>query len=387
MREKPAQTVLVTGARGFIGANLVDALSGQQGREILTFDLDSDPMSLHGALASADVVFHLAGVNRPKNVEEYDSGNAGFTRDLCLALAEQGRTPLVVFASSTQALLDNPYGKSKRAAEEALREWSRKTGAPVAVFRLPNVFGKWGRPNYNSAVATFCYNAARGLDLPINNRDASLSLVYVDDVIAAFLESVEEPPCGFEFREATPVFQTTVGELADLILGFAQTRESQQVPDLSGPFISRLYATYISYLPEDSLAYALSTSRDARGVLAEFLKQAGFGQIFVSRTAPGVTRGNHYHRTKTEKFLVLEGEATIRLRDVRGGPVIAYRVDGRDFRVIDIPPGYTHSIQNVGSSELVTLFYASEVFDPLLPDTFPLPVLEESDHEKARGRE
>lgn len=370
-----APVVLVTGAAGFIGRHVMEALSRRGGLRVVGVDRDSPVDALPSALDEADTIFHLAGINRPETPGELETGNAGFTQELCAALEERGQQPLVVFSSSIQAALDNPYGTSKRQAEESLQAWAERTGAPVAVFRLANVFGKWSRPNYNSAVATFCHNAARGLELTIHDPAASLSLVYIDEVVGHMLRCLDDPPRGFEFREATPVFRTTVGEVAERILSFPRTRESLVVPDFGDPLTLRLYATYLSHLEGSDFKYCLRTSVDARGALAEVLKQPGFGQIFASRTASGVTRGNHYHHTKCEKFVVLEGEAVIRFRDVRGGPVIEHRVEGRDFAVVDIPPGFTHSIENVGEGELVTLFFANELFDPEHPDTYFLPVV------------
>jgi len=376
-----ALTVTVTGSEGFMGRHVVEALGRRSGTRVLGVDVGTPPEDLREALLAADAVIHLAGVNRPESEEEFERGNAGFTGDLCRVLTEAGRTPLVVFTSSTQAALDNPYGLSKHRAEEALRTWAEDTEAPVVIFRLPNAFGKWSRPFYNSAIATFCYQAAHGLPLTIDDPSSGLNLVYIDDVVAALVRCLDTPPSGFEYRAVERVFRTTVGEVAQRIAGFPRTRETLQVPDFGDPLTARLYATYLSHLDGPDLAYPLRTSTDPRGCLAEFLKQPGFGQLFVSRTAPGVTRGNHYHHTKVEKFLVVEGEAVIRFRDVRGGTVVGaqveHRVNGREFRVLDIPPGLSHSIENVGASELVTLFWANEVFDPEHPDTHSFPVLKE----------
>ncbi len=372
-----ALTVAVTGSEGFIGRHVVEALGRRAGTRVLGVDVDTAPADTREALLAADAVIHLAGINRPESPEEFESGNAGFTGEICRTLAEAGRTPLVVFTSSTQAALDNPYGRSKLGAEEALQTWAEQTGAPVVVFRLPNAFGKWARPFYNSAVATFCHQAAHGVPLTINDPARELDLVYIDDVVAAMLRCLDAPPVGFERRSVEPVYRTTVGEVAERIAGFPRTRDTLLVPDFDDPLTARLYATYLSHLDGPDLAYPLRTSTDARGSLAEFVKQPGLGQLFVSRTVPGVTRGNHYHHTKVEKFLVVEGKAVIRFRDVRGGTVVEHRVDGHDFRVLDIPPGLSHSIENVGAGELVTLFWANEVFDPDHPDTYPFPVLEE----------
>ncbi len=372
-----ALAVAVTGSEGFIGRHVVEALGRRAGTRVSGIDVGTPAGNVREALLTAEAVIHLAGVNRPVSPDEYETGNAGFTRDLCRMLSEAGRKPLVIFTSSTQAALDNPYGRSKRGAEEELRRWAREGAAPVVVFRLPNAFGKWSRPFYNSAVATFCHQAAHGLPLTITDPARELELVYIDDIVAGILRCLDAPPPGFEERSIEPVFRTTVGNVAEQIGGFPRTRDTLHVPDFSDALTARLYATYVSHLDAPNLAYSLRTSVDPRGCLAEFLKAPGFGQLFVSRTAPGVTRGNHYHHTKVEKFLVVEGEAVVRFRDTRGGPVVEHRVNGREFRVIDIPPGTSHSIQNVGASELVTLFWANEVFDPERPDTYRFPVLEE----------
>jgi UDP-2-acetamido-2,6-beta-L-arabino-hexul-4-ose reductase len=375
------QTITVTGSAGFIGSHLVEALRRRPETEVIGLDVDASAAELRAALGRSDAVFHIAGVNRPENLTEYESGNAGFTTILCIELEALGRRPLVVFSSSTQAGLDNEYGRSKMRAEEALKAWSARTGAPVAIFRLPNVFGKWARPNYNSAVATFCHNAAHGLPLTVTDPDRDMRLVYIDDVVRHMLACLDGPPAGCEFREVQPVFGIKLGPLADLIRSFPATRETLVVPDFGDGLTLRLWATYLSHLDGADFAYRLRQNADNRGSLAEMIKSPGFGQIFVSRTLPGITRGNHYHHTKVEKFLVVEGEAVVRFRDIRGDRVIGHRVNGREFTVIDIPPGFTHSIENVGTGELVTLFWADELFDPERPDTYFLPVLEDKPKE------
>ena len=366
---------IVTGAMGFIGRHLMEALNRRPDVEVRGFDVDSSPEVFAEALRETDVVFHLAGVNRPERVEEYEEGNHLFTKKLCTILEEAVRTPLVVFSSSIQAELDNPYGKSKLRAEETLRDWSKRTGGGVAIFRLKNVFGKWCRPNYNSVVATFCYNAARGLPISISDLKKTVELVYIDDVISAFLDCLESFSHGCEYRDVSQSFVVTLGELARQIEMFRDSRHSLLLPDFSDTFTKRLYATYISYLKDNDFAYHLKIREDVRGELSEFLKQANFGQLFISRTKPGITRGNHFHHTKVEKFLVVEGDAVIRFRQIDGTDLIEYRVSGRDFKVVDIPPGYTHSIENVGRGELITLFWAGEVFDPKDSDTYPLDVV------------
>lgn len=368
--------VIVTGAKGFIGRHLMEALNRRPDVEFQGFDIDSSPEVLAEALIETDVVFHLAGINRPERVEEYEEGNHLFTKKLCAVLEEAGRTPVVIFSSSIQVELDNPYGKSKLKAEEALKYWSKRTGAGIAIFRLKNVFGKWCRPNYNSVVATFCHNVARGFPISLSDPKKTVELVYIDDVISAFFDCLDRPPHGCEYRDVSPSFVVSLGDLARQIEMFRDSRHSLLLPDFSDPFTKRLYATYISYLEENDFAYNLIIREDPRGELAEFLKQAHFGQLFVSRTKPGITRGNHFHHTKVEKFLVVEGDAVIRFRRIYGDEIIEYRVSGRDFKVVDIPPGYTHSIENVGPGELITIFWAGEVFDPKVSDTYPLDVVE-----------
>jgi len=377
--------ILVTGARGFIGKNLVVALRRKDDVEVIEYDLDSPESLLEHGLAELDVIFHLAGVNRPERAEEFEKGNFDFTRQICESLGRLGRSPLFVLSSSSQAALDNPYGRSKRQAEEAIFDFGRETGASVFVFRLPGVFGKWCRPNYNSVVATFCHNIARDLPIAISDSTREIELVYIDDVVRAFIGVMDGRPPISEgsYCLAAPTYRITLGALAEAIRGFRESRINLSVPDVKEPFIHALYATYISYLPTDSFAYALTQRCDPRGELAELMKSPHIGQIFVSRTCPGITRGQHYHDTKVEKFVVLEGDAVIRFRSIRpedrdqrsegGGQrteVIEYPVSGHEFRVVDIPPGYTHSIENVGKTDLIVLFWADEIFYPDHTDTY-----------------
>lgn len=388
--------VLVTGAKGFVGRNLVVMLGKQSDVEIIGYDL-RDPLSLlEEGLATADVIFHLAGVNRPEKPEDFVTGNTGFTQTICDSLILLNRKPIIILSSSIQATLDNPYGVSKREAEEVLIKFAGQTGAKVVIFRMKNVFGKWCRPNYNSAVATFCHNIARNLPITISDRANEVNLVYVDDVCSAMMEAagiMHSPHKHFApapdhiYADVNPSFKITLGELVDTINSFKASRSSLQVPAFDDPFIYRLYATYLSYVEKSNFAYDLDIKTDNRGSLAEFLKSASFGQIFISRTKPGITRGNHYHHTKTEKFLVVEGQAVIRFRKIESeigsrfkvqdsndaeqkSQVLEYRVSGEEFRVVDIPPGYTHSIENVGDGELVTLFWSSLLFDPAQLDTY-----------------
>ncbi len=363
---------LITGAGGFIGRNLAARLSRVENLTVFRYDLDNNDNDLREWLSQADVVFHLAGVNRPERPDDYDKGNAGFTDDLCRLLRELGRTPKIVMSSSVQAELDNPYGLSKRRAEDILRAFSKDTGAAVSIFRLKNVFGKWGRPNYNSVTATFCHNIAHDLPISISDPAREIELVYIDDVTARLAEELDDShglEAGLE-PDGIAATRVTLGELAGRIQAFREMNESLMIPDFSERFNQQLYATYLSYVEPMKLEYGLTPRTDARGSLAEFVKSSHFGQVFLSRTNPGITRGNHYHDSKTEKFLVLSGEGLIQMRHIESDQVVAYRVRGEDYRVIDIPPGYTHSITNVGVDEMVTLFWASEVFDPDCPDTY-----------------
>lgn len=375
---KMALNILVTGSNGFVGRNLCVELARRDGVDLFQYDLGSPPEELDAGLAAADIVFHLAGVNRPPRVEEYDEGNAGFTQEVCAKLAALGRAPKIVLSSSVQAERDNPYGKSKRAAEDVLRKYCGEFGASGRIYRLKNLFGKWSRPNYNSVTATFCHKIARDLPIEISNPDAIVDLTYIDDVVAAFLAELSldsDETCTLALP--LPSHPISLGDLAALISSFRSQRQSLQVPDFSIPFVRALYATYLSHLGPDDFAYDLDVKMDNRGSLAELLKSGPFGQIFISRTKPGITRGNHYHHTKTEKFMVVQGQAVIRFRSITGGEILEYPVSGEEYRVVDIPPGYTHSIENVGTGELVTLFWACEVFDPERPDTYRLPVLKD----------
>lgn len=370
------KSVLVTGSRGFIGRNLCAALRRMEAVRLLEYDLGMQPADLELGLACADVIIHLAGVNRPRNVEEFQTGNAGSTEEMCATLLRSGRKPKIVLSSSIQAELDNPYGKSKRAAEEVLRTFADMTGAECVAHRFKNLFGKWCRPNYNSVTATFCHNIAHGLPVQISDPEKTLEFTYIDDVVAAFVSELQPGAPGFRFAPPLPGTSLSLGELAAKIQAFRDMRSTLGLPDFSSAFDRALCATYLSYLDNDAFGYNLDVKSDQRGSLAEFIKSPAMGQIFVSRTHPGVTRGNHFHHTKTEKFLVVQGDAVIRFLHIEGGQVIEYRVRGEDYRVLDIPPGYTHSIENVGRDELVTLFWSSQVFDPQNPDTFSQPVLE-----------
>lgn len=373
------KSVLITGSAGFIGRNLAAALRRRDDVRLLLHDLNAPAGTLDAALAEADVIFHLAGVNRPKEERDFVTGNTGLTCAITEVLTQLGRTPTVVFTSSIQAALANPYGHSKRGAEKALEAFGRNSGAPVFIYRLPNVFGKWSRPNYNTVIATFCHNIARGLDIAINDPARELKLVYIDDVVAALLSHLDTGgiPAEPQHCSVERTFRVTLGELAERIRSLHAIRDSLLIPDLADDFMRCLHATYLSFLPEDGFAQPVRLHSDSRGWLFELVKSPHFGQVFVSKTLPGVTRGNHYHDTKLEKFCVIQGRGIIRFRLVDDSAVLEYPVDDQVIQVVDIPPGYTHSIENTGSGEMICLFWANQIFDPGAPDTYFIPVRSE----------
>ncbi len=369
--------VLITGADGFLGRNLAVRLAALGIVEVIGADLNTGDEEWKEALRTCETIFHLAGVNRPSDPADFRRTNCDLTAHLCETLKRLGRAPRIVFSSSIQAALNNPYGISKKEAEQVLLRFGAEAGAAIRIYRLKNIFGKWCRPNYNSVVATFCHNIANELPIRISDPNTTLDLTYVDDVVEAFLDEIgscPSPESGFADGERLPSHALTLGELARTIQMFRNMRDTLLVPEFSLAFHRQLYATYLSYVPVGMLETRLHAKRDNRGSLAEFMKSNQAGQIFLSRTLPGITRGNHYHHTKTEKFLVVEGDGLLRMRQISGSTVVEYRLRGSDYQVVDIPPGYTHSIENVGAGEMVTLFWSSEVFSPDCPDTIFLPV-------------
>lgn len=371
--------ILITGARGFMGKNLRSALTGRCGdaHRLMLLDMPHTEEELLAAAAEADFVFHLAGVNRPTDPADFQKGNADFTRQLLTLLKERGKRPPVLLSSSIQAALENPYGQSKLSAEQAVAEYAQETGAAVYRYRLPNVFGKWSRPNYNSAVATFCHNVARGLPITVNDPSVTLRLVYIDDVVEEFLRAMEgQPHREGEWCAVQPVHEVNLGHMAELIQSFPALRDRLTAPDQSDPLVKKLYATYLSFLPPEDFSRPTVTHADQRGSFTELLHMGSRGQVSLNVSRPHITKGDHWHQTKHEKFIVLQGEGVIRFRKVGDSTVIAYKVSGENLTVVDIPTGYTHSIENTGDTDMLTLMWANEVFDPAHPDTLRLPVLE-----------
>ena len=368
--------ILVTGANGFMGRNLCAALENLRPQDTLwRADVDTPQQELAQAAMQADFVFHLAGVNRPQDPADFMRGNHDAAASL-LQMLERAKKPPVLLTSSTQAALDNPYGQSKRAGEEAADAYGTRTGAPVYVYRLTNAFGKWSRPNYNSAVATFCYNIARGLPIQVNDPDAVLRLNYIDDIVAEFLRALDGKPTRGKdgFCRVEPVHEIRLGDLAGLLQDFRRMRDQLDVPDQSDALTAKLYATYLSFLPPDDFARTPVIHSDSRGSFTELIHMGGHGQISVNVSRPHITKGEHWHHTKHEKFIVVSGQGVIRFRKIGDGTVISYRVDGAVPQVVDIPPGYTHNIENTGDTDMVTLMWANERFDPARPDTFRLTV-------------
>jgi len=365
--------IVVTGADGFVGKNLcLRAL--EAGHVVSPIVRSTTAAERITALASADIVFHLAGVNRPKTEDEFGSGNTDATRQLCEELRATGRVVAVVLSSSTQATLDNAYGRSKKAAEDAVLEYGKRSGAPVHVFRLPNVFGKWCRPQYNSAVATFCHNIARDLPVKINDPDSPLRLVYVDDVVENFLSLLSAPASENGFAEVPTVYQTTVGEVVDILRSFPEMRQTLVTPAVGTGFIRALYSTYISYLPPDRFAYEVPRHGDPRGTFVEMLKTADSGQFSYFTAHPGITRGGHYHHSKTEKFLVIKGKARFGFRHVVTGELYEVFTEGGEAQIVETVPGWTHDITNIGEDEMIVMLWANEIFDRARPDTIAMKV-------------
>ena len=389
--------ILVTGAKGFIGRNLIETLHNiRNGKDktfgmeeditVFEYDVDTDPALLDLYCKNADFVFNLAGVNRPQDPKEFMEGNFGFATVLLETLKKHNNPCPIMISSSIQAELNNPYGESKKAGEDLMFAYGKETGALVYVYRFPNVFGKWCRPNYNSAIATFCHNIAHDLPIQVNDPSVNMTLVYIDDVVVELIATLKGVANMSEngYCSVPVEHKTTLGEIVDLIYSFRNSRETKLVPDMTeGSLAKKLYATYLSYLPTDAFSYPLKMNIDDRGSFTEILRTEDRGQFSVNISKPGITKGEHWHNTKNEKFVVVSGKALIQFRKVgldpetgKPYPVLNYHVSDDKIEVVDIPTGYTHNIINEGDTDLVTFMWCSECFDPQKPDTYFLKVEE-----------
>ena len=376
--------ILVTGAKGFIGKNLVSQLrnigEGKannyeiSGKELTIFeyDVDSDIQELDTYCREADFVFHLAGVNRPKDSSEFMLGNYGSTSQLLNALKRHENRCPVMLSSSIQATLDNPYGESKRAGEQLIFDYAKETGAKVLVYRFPNVFGKWCRPNYNSVIATFCNNIANDLPIQINDASVKLNLVYIDDVVDELIAAL----CGDEhyedkFCSVKPIYTITLGEIVDLLSSFKNMQQDLDIPNVKDGFSKKLYSTYLSYLSPEKFRYPLRMNIDNRGSFTEIIRSSISGQFSVNISKPGITKGEHWHQSKNEKFVVVSGKGLIQMRKIESDEIFNFYVSGEKIEVVEMVPGYTHNIINLSDTEdLITFMWCNECFDANRPDTF-----------------
>lgn len=370
--------LLITGAKGFVGKNLIAELKNQGFTDLLECDIDTTSDELDEFARDCNFVFHLAGVNRPEKQEDFMNGNFGFTSELLAKLQKYNNKAPLLISSSIQAALDNPYGQSKKAGEDLIFAYGKENNVPVYVYRLPNVFGKWSRPNYNSAVATFCNNIANDLPIQVNDPNAQMKLVYVDDVVSSFIDKLKNEKTKIAeyeyFEEVTPVHEIKLGEIVELIQLFKESRNTLQVPNLGDAFTKKLYSTYLSFLPQDKFSYPLKMNVDNRGSFTEFLKSPERGQVSINISKPCIVKGQHWHHTKNEKFLVVSGNGVIRFRKIDSDEIIEYFVSSEKLEVVDIPVGYTHNIENLGNTEMVTVMWVNEIFDKEKPDTFWLEV-------------
>lgn len=368
--------ILVTGAKGFIGKNLIAELRNRHYEDMMEFDIDTKEELLDKYCQEADFVFHLAGVNRPQEQSEFMQGNFGFTSTLLDTLKKHHNNCPVMLSSSIQAEQNNPYGESKKAGEELLFNYGKENGAKILIYRFPNVFGKWCKPNYNSVIATFCNNVANNLPIQVNDTEAELKLVYIDDVVDELINAMEGKANIHEdgYCDVETVHTAKLGEIANLIKSFKSSREERSVPDMSKPFVKKLYSTYLSYLPVDQFSYPLKMNVDNRGSFTEIIRTPDRGQVSLNISKPGITKGNHWHNTKNEKFVVVSGKALIQFKKVGSEEVIDYHVSGDKIEAVDIPIGYTHNIINEGDTDLVTIMWVNELFDPEKPDTYYLEV-------------
>ncbi|UOG59305.1 UDP-2-acetamido-2,6-beta-L-arabino-hexul-4-ose reductase [Leptospira noguchii] len=360
--------ILITGANGFIGKNLILQLKERKEFKIFSYIKESTKEELSQFISEVDFIFHLAGVNRPKEILEFKKVNTDLTESICSLLKEKNKKTPILFSSSIQATLNNEYGKSKLEAEDFLKRLQSENGNPVFIFRLPNVFGKWCRPNYNSVIATFCHNIARDLPVKINDPDTNIVLAYIDDVVDKFISIIKNPSQNFDQNLIT--YKITLGELYKILQSFKQSRKDLIIPNVGTGLIRALYATFTSYLNTNSFSYSIPQYKDQRGVFVEMLKTQDAGQFSFFTAHPGVTRGEHYHHSKIEKFLVITGKAKFRFRHILTNEYFETFTEGDSPQVVESIPGWTHDITNVGQEKMVVMLWASEIFDKSKPDTY-----------------
>lgn len=365
--------ILITGSQGFIAKNLIEHLKRDENIELYLYSKRDSVTILEAYVKEADFIFHLAGVNRPQNVSEFYEGNSHLTKSIVDILLKEGKTTPIVLSSSTQSSLDNDYGKSKLEAENILLEYQKKSKADVYIYQLPNVFGKWSKPNYNSVISTWCHNIANDLEIQVNNKYAELNLVYVDDVVESFVQILKNRSDD-KYVLIDVIYKKTLGEIEELLYQFKENRTTLVIPNVASGFERALYATYLSYLSTDNFSYELKGHQDNRGTFYEILKTLDSGQFSLSTTAPGILRGNHYHHSKNEKFLVVRGEALIEFRHIVTNEIITYEVSDKKMEVVEMIPGYTHNIKNTGSEEMLLFLWANETFNQDNPDTYFLEV-------------
>lgn len=367
--------ILVTGSKGFIAKNLISELRNRKFLDIYEFHKDSTSEDLVQYTSDCDFVFHLAGVNRPTDSKEYIVGNVDLTSELLNLLTKNKKIPPILLSSSIQANLNNMYGVSKKAGEDILLNFEKEFGNKVLIYRFENVFGKWSKPNYNSVIATFCHNLSRNIPIVINNDQAELNLIYIDDVVNELINAIlGNGNQKGQFYQVDPVYSVKLGYIVQLLNEFKNSRLNKSIPNTLNDFSKILYSTYLSYIPENDFKYELKMNIDQRGSFSEFLKTSDRGQVSINISKPGILKGNHWHHTKSEKFLVVSGYGVIRLRKVDEESIIEYYVSGSKLEVVDIPPGYTHNIENLGESNMVTVMWANEAFDSNRPDTIYLGV-------------
>lgn len=365
--------ILITGANGFIAKNLIEHLKRDERVELYLYTKKDSMNILEAYVKEADFIFHLAGVNRPQNISGFYEGNRDLTKVIIDILKKEKKIVPVLLSSSTQATLDNDYGKSKLEAEEILLEYSKEMKSQIFIYRLANTFGKFSRENYNSVISTWCHNIANNLEIQVNDREVELNLVYIDDVIESFIDKLRSKSLEV-YCEIETIYTKSLGEIEELLYAFKSNRKTLLIPNVASGFNRALYATYLSYLAVDDFSYELKGHEDERGMFYEILKTVDSGQFSLSTTAPGIKRGDHYHHTKNEKFLVVKGSAVIEFRHIVSGELITYNVSDRKMEVVEMIPGYTHNIKNIGDEDMILFLWANEVYSHDKPDTYYLKV-------------